>query len=272
MGDMILKHGDCRQYMQLLEEESVDFIFADLPYAKTKLKWDKYFPIDDFYKLCMRVLKKDGVVVFTAQQPFTSLIMGNSDWFQLWRQAFVWVKKQGTNPKVCHKRPLSRHEDILLFSPSTNYPYNPVMGTGTSYGGFDSEDGKEVGEACGGGKSQHKENFGTRYPTTVMEFGRDKPLPKEWGKHPTRKPVKLIEYLIRNFSNENAVVLDPTMGSGSTAIACLNTNRNFIGFELNEEYCNLAQKRINHHLNLITNHEPIPNHNTENAQNDGSHI
>ena len=174
-------------------------------------------------------------MVFTASQPFTTTLAASN--IKNFRYEWIWEKPQGTNPFNAKVMPLKSHENILVFyrkSPT----YNPQMTQGTPYGGFKS-DTATVGEVYGKGQSRHRDNpEGTRYPKTVLKHKQEK------GQHPTQKPVGLMAYLIETYTNKGETVLDATMGSGTTGVAAMNTNRNFIGIEAEEKYFNICKDRI----------------------------
>lgn len=236
-----LIQGDCLQVMeQLLVNKSIDMVLADLPYGLTACRWDIIIPLERLWEQYKRIIKDNGVIVLTASQPFTSiLVMSNIKWF---KYEWIWEKHQGTNPMSANISPLKSHENVLIFS-SGRTKYFPQMTQGNPYFGFNSD--KFQSEVYGGGKSVHRSNEkGTRYPKTIIKITKDK------GKrfHPTQKPIALFEYLIKTYTLENDIVLDNCIGSGTTAVACINTNRNFIGIEMDDKYCQIACKRINEAL------------------------
>lgn len=227
--------GECLEEMSKLDDDCVDMILTDLPYGTTACKWDSIIPLDEMWEQFNRVCKEDGAMVFTAQQPFTTTLAASN--LKSFRYEWIWEKPQGTNPMNSKVMPLKSHENILVFYRKKPV-YNPQMEKGTPYGGFSSDTAK-IGEVYGSAKSKHRDNpEGTRYPKTVLRHKQEK------GFHPTQKPVTLMEYLIRTYTNEGDTVLDATMGSGTTGVACVNTNRNFIGIEMDEGYYNVAQGRL----------------------------
>ena len=239
MGRMVeLYNGDCLKEMSNISDSSVDMIMADLPYGMTACKWDSIIPLEPMWKEFKRITKLNSPMVFTTIQPFTT-VLGNSNIKNL-KYEWIWEKPQGTNPMNAKIMPLKAHENILVFYEKPPI-YNPQMWYSTPYSGFES-DVSTIGEVYGSVKSKHRDNpDGSRYPKTILRYKQQK------GLHPTQKPVDLIEYLILTYTNENFVVFDPTMGSGTTGIACLNTNRNFIGIELDKEYYSVAKDRIEKH-------------------------
>ena len=226
---------DCLEGMKLIDDKSIDMILCDLPYGTTACKWDSIIPFNELWEQYERVIKDNGAIVLTASQPFTTTLINSN--IKHFRYSWTWEKEQGVNFLMAKKQPLKVHEDICVFSKKQTI-YNPQMTEGKPYisGKGDS------GEVTGRVKKVQTKNKGTRYPRSVIQFKR------ETGLHPTQKPVALFEYLIKTYTNENEVVLDNCMGSGTTAIACLNTNRNYIGFELDKTYFEVAQKRIKKHL------------------------
>ena len=230
-----LYHGDCLKLLPELEENSVDMILTDLPYGTTACSWDSIIPLDKLWEQYNRVAKENAAMVFTAAQPFTTILASSN--IKNFRYEWIWEKPQGTNPMNAKIMPLKSHENILVFY-KTKPIYNPQMTKGTPYGGFKSET-STIGEVYGKAKSIHRNNpEGTRYPKTVLKFKQEK------GLHPTQKPVSLMEYLIRTYTNEGDVVLDNTMGSGTTGVACFNTSRKFIGIENDPIYFQKAHERI----------------------------
>jgi len=230
-----LYQGDCLEIMKTIPDDSIDMILADLPYEITAAKFDILIPFEPLWEQYNRIAKEDAAMVFTASQPFTtSLISSNLKNF---RYEWIWEKPQGTNPMVAKIQPLKAHENIVVFY-RKRPKYNPQMTISTPYGGFKSKQ-KKLGEVYGDLDSKHRDNpEGTRYPKTVLQFKQEK------GIHPTQKPVPLMEYLIKTYTNENEVVLDNCFGSGTTGVAAKKTGRGFIGIELDEEYFRLGSERI----------------------------
>ena len=232
---MELKLGECLDKLTEISDASVDMILTDLPYGTTACSWDSIIPLDKLWEQYNRVVKENAAMVFTASQPFTTILASSN--IKNFRYEWIWQKPQGTNPMNAKIMPLKSHENILVFY-KTKPTYNPQMTKGTPYGGFKSET-STIGEVYGKAKSVHRNNpEGTRYPKTILKFKQEK------GLHPTQKPVPLMEYLIKTYTNEGDVVLDSTMGSGTTGVACLNTSRKFIGIEKDPIYFQKAQERI----------------------------
>ena len=267
MHNVILHKGDCLDEMTKIANDSIDLILCDLPYGTTDihgkkkkgssrvLDWDSVIPLDLLWAQYKRILNKDhGVVVLTADQPFTSqLVISNLEWF---KYEWIWKKKKTTGFLHANYRPMKQTEDILIFSPlgasaaahrgNKCMRYNPqglipkVIKKKNNPGrlGKFLHNPEHMGK---GNKlltdSEYEQKF-TNYPSEIIEFGLDKAI------HPTQKPVALMEYLIKTYSNVEDLVLDNCMGSGTTGVACVRTNRKFIGIERDEKYFDIAKKRI----------------------------
>ena len=232
---MKLLLGDCLEHMNSLESNSVDMLLVDLPYGTTACKWDSIIPLDKLWEQYNRVCKENAAMVFTAQQPFTTILAASN--IENLRYEWIWEKPQGTNPMNVDVMPLKSHENILVFY-RKKPTYTPQMEKGKPYSAF-SSNSKKIGEVYGDAKSKHRDNpEGTRYPKTVLRFGQEK------GLHPTQKPVELMKYLINTYSNKGDVVLDNTMGSGTTGVAAKDLDRDFIGIEKDEKYFQVAKDRI----------------------------
>ena len=244
----VLFNADCLDIMPLIPDKSVQLILADLPYGTTACKWDTIIPFDKLWEQYERIIKPNGAIVLTASQPFTSsLVMSNP---KLFKYQWVWVKSKKTGFTNGKNRPLSQHEDILVFSKGNvangsklMMKYNPqgLQPLGKVRKG---DKNKSIGDTNGQKyyrPSQSKDYVQeyTNYPTTILSMASE-------GKtiHPTQKPLELMKYLIKTYSNENDIVLDNTMGSGSTGVACVNTNRKFIGIEKEVKYYELAVARV----------------------------
>ena len=227
---------DCLEGMKRIPDKSVDMILTDLPYGTTRNKWDSIIPLDLLWEQYNRIIKDNGAIVLTAQTPFDK-VLGCSNLKHL-KYEWIWQKDAGTGFLNAKKMPLKDHENILVFykKPPT---YNPQMRTG--FKPYKTTKGHH-GTNYGSDKGATTVSDGERYPLTTMKFPRDSNK-----LHPTQKPVALFEYLIRTYTNEGETILDNCMGSATTAIAALNTNRNFIGFELDETYFDLANERISNH-------------------------
>ena len=230
-----LQKGDCLDILPTLSDNSIDMVMCDLPYGTTACKWDSIIPLDFLWEQYNRICKENAAMVFTAAQPFTA-ILASSNIANL-RYEWIWEKPQGTNPLNAKIMPLKAHENLLVFY-RKKPTYNPQMWYSTPYTGFVS-DSAEIGEVYGKQQSKHRNNpSGSRYPKTVLRYKQEK------GLHPTQKPVGLMEYMIKTYTNEGETVLDNTMGSGTTGVACVNTNRDFVGIESDENYYNIAVNRL----------------------------
>ena len=236
--------GDCLEVMKFIPDKSIDLILADLPYGTTACKWDTIIPFKPLWEQYKRIIKDNGAIVLTASQPFTSaLVMSNPDMF---KYEWIWDKLKPTGMLNASHQPLRRHENILVFCDGKTI-YNPQKISnpkGTEKRSLykyqrENEGGDTVGEIKQGGVSENYE-ADKLLPVSIQQFSKDnKPL------HPTQKPVALFEYLIKTYTNENDLVLDNTMGSGTTCLAARNLNRQFIGIEKEEKYFNIAKERLN---------------------------
>lgn len=248
--DVSLFIGDTFAGMSTLEDESIDMILADLPYGTTACKWDSVLPLDQLWREYERLIKPNGAIVLTAAQPFTwQLCASNPD---LFRYEIIWEKPNGTNPMLVKKQPFRAHENILVFYKKQPV-YNPQMTYGHSnYSGF-RDDTKKLGAVYSEGsknapKSRHRKNTdGSRYPRSVQKFAQDR------SGHPTKKPVDMFRWLIRTYSNEGDVILDNTIGEGTTAVAAVMENRKAIGIDSSVEYIKRAIKDVNQAMKEDTN-------------------
>ena len=232
----MIYNDDCFDVLAMLPDNSVNAILTDPPYGTTKNKWDNAFDIAKWWQACERVITKDGAIVFTAAQPFSSqMVVSNPKWF---KYEWVWSKTIGSGQLNIHHRPLNSHEVILVFSPSVA-KYNPQMTAGSPYK-ISRKTKQWDGRGYNSQKDHTKENTGERYPKSVLHI----PNPRIKGGHPTQKPLELFEYLVRTYTNEGDVVLDPFMGSGTTGVACKNLNREFIGIEQDTRYYEMAGERL----------------------------
>jgi len=236
--DCIGDNGMC-----LIEDKSIDMILCDLPYGTTRNKWDVIIPFDKLWEQYERVVKDNGAIVLTSSQPFTTKLINSK--MNLFKYIWVWDKKNPTGFLNAKKRPLSRTEDVCVFY-KKQPTYNPIMeerGKPRKKGGYVKGTGTE-----NYGDFNSVESFNnTYYPTNLIEISNANRKEKV---HPTQKPVALFEYLIQTYTNEGDIILDNCMGSGTTAIASINTNRDYIGFELDNTYYNLANERISEHSNI----------------------
>ena len=235
-----LIHGDCLAEMQSIPDRSVDMVLCDLPYGTTACTWDVVIPFDKLWEQYRRIVKDDGAIVLFGSQPFTSkLICSNLEDF---KYSLVWNKNKCGSPSLAKRRPMKTHEDICVFCRGVEL-YNPQMEVGEPY--YRKRSGKSRCNNLGFGFANSTKgivNNGTRYPKSILNISRD--FSAQQQVHPTQKPVPLLEWLIKTYTVEGDTVLDNTIGSGSTGVACVKVKRNFIGIELNDEFYNIAQARI----------------------------
>ena len=240
----MIYNKDCLEAMKDIPDYSIDAIITDPPYGTTACKWDSVIDFELMWEQLNRIIKPNGAIVLFGSQPFTSaLIMSNPKMF---KYEWIWEKATGSNFATVKYQPFKEHENIIIFGKG-RVNYNPIMqerkGSGLQRINGEYKSNTISGETNNNIKTNHK---GKKYnelrnPSSVQYFNnRD----KYRGLHPTQKPVALMEYLIKTYTNENETVLDFTMGSGTTGVACLNTNRKFIGIENNKEYFEIALKRI----------------------------
>ena len=238
--------GDCLEVMKEIPDKSVDMVFCDLPYGITQNKWDAVIPFEPLWKQYNRIIKDDGILIFTAKQPFTSaLIMSNPAQF---KHADVWVKADHTTPHKTqgsgqlniNHMPLQVHEDIVIFKSKKLATYNEQLTEGEPYNVK-----RKAFEKANYGKQRanSKKNDGYRHAKSVKYVAH----PRVEGGHKTQKPVELVELYIKTYTNEGDVVLDNCIGSGTTAIACINLNREYIGIENDKDIFAMAKERIENH-------------------------
>ena len=247
-----LYHGDCLQIMKEIPNKCIDMILCDLPYGTTACKWDSIIPFEPLWSQYERIIKDNGAIVLFGSEPFSSTLRMNK--IDLYKYDWVWEKGRASGFVHAKNKPLKAHENILIFSKGTTVhklqsknrmTYNPQMSDGKPY----SKKIKQVNT----GDLNHKpslsnlnfvgtinENQGIRYPRSVLKYS----MHNVGNFHPTQKPVALFEYLIKTYTNESELVLDNCIGSGTTAIACINTNRKYIGIEKDDKYIEVAKKRI----------------------------
>lgn len=244
MSKVKLLHGDCLEVMKKIPDESIDMILCDLPYGTTKNKWDSTISLELLWEQYNRIIKKRGCIALFAQTPFDK-VLGSSN-LKMLKYEWIWEKPMATGRLNCNFAPMKAHENILIFSKSAAcyvkdsnnaMIYIPQMTEGKPYKAISGRASTNYDTKWS--KEQLTVNEGTRYPRDVQKFAHDRDK-----YHPTQKPVALLEYLIKTYTNEGETVLDNCMGSGSTGVACVNANRNFIGIELDENYFNIAKERI----------------------------
>lgn len=240
-----LYKGDCLEEMKKIEDGSVDMILCDLPYGTTACKWDSVIPFAPLWVQYRRIIKGNGAIVLTASQPFTTALAWSN--LEMFKYEWIWEKSVAGDCMNAKNKPMKKHENILVFSKGTTanrserkMPYFPQglraterLRTGTDYGA--------TGGTFKTPRPSHKPYVQaiTGYPTSVVRFKND-----NQKLHPTQKPVALMEYLVRTYTNEGDTVLDNCMGSATTGVACANTGRNFIGIERDDKYFDIAKSRI----------------------------
>ena len=243
-----LMKGDCLERMKEIQSGSVDMILADVPYGTTACPWDSVIPLEPMWEQLKRIIKPNGAIVMTAAQPFTTTLIASN--MKMFKYCWVWEKNRPTGSQHARNRPMSKHEDIVVFSAAPmghasqlkdkRMIYNPqgVVATGrqrtVKAKGFH---GNHIGARPN--QVGVKYDVFTGFPQTVLAFAKE-----EDHLHPTQKPVALLEYMIKTYTNEGETVLDFTAGSGSTGVACANTDRKFIGIELDDNYFEIAKSRI----------------------------
>lgn len=243
MADYTLYHGDCLDVMATLEAGSFDAIIADLPYGTTACRWDTVIPFEPLWAQYKRLIKPRGAIVLFGSQPFTSaLVMSNPKWF---KYAWVWEKSKASNFLLARKQPMKVHEDVLVFCDGAPI-YYPQKTAGEPYSG-EKRAGKkgsntDVFNAVPNPAKRAGSKDGSRFPRTVQYFVTAEA--EGTTIHPTQKPVALLEYLIRTYTNEGETVLDNVMGSGTTGVACIQTGRRFVGIEKEAAYFDIAKRRV----------------------------
>lgn len=243
--------GDCLEVMKSIPDGSVDMVLCDLPYGTTACQWDSVIPFKPLWEQYKRVIKKNAVVVLTGSQPFTSaLVMSNPEWF---KYQWVWKKNRATGHVHAKNKPMKIHEDICVFSSGVTLHEGQSQNRMAYYpqgitelpAGTKRRTRNDAGDnSVMAKRKSHRETICTHtgYPVSVIEFSVDVNNGNRF--HPTQKPVDLMEYLIRTYSNEGDIVLDNCMGSGTTGVACMNTGRKFIGIEMDSGYFQVAKERI----------------------------
>lgn len=231
-----LYQGDCLEIMKDIPDKSIDCIICDLPYQVTKCKWDIMIPFDKLWEQYNRIIKDNGAIVLFGTEPFSSYLRMSN--MKLYKYDWKWIKQRGTGHLNAKKQPLRNNEDICVFY-KKQPTYNPIMLEGKPY--TDKRADQKVDkDIYNNFARQTYINKSTRYPLNTLYF--DKICNNQL--HNTQKPVELLEYLIKTYTNEGDLILDNCIGSGSTIVAALNTNRKAIGIELDENYFNIAKERI----------------------------
>lgn len=236
MSDVTLYKGDCLIEMNKIADKSVDMICTDLPYGTTQCKWDSVIPFDKLWEQYHRVIKDNGAIVLFGQEPFSSYLRLSN--INEYKYDIIWDKVKGVGFLNAKKQPMRNHELISVFY-KQQCKYNPQMTHGhkrkVSY--RTSNQQGEVYGSCG----ENLYDSTDRYPRSIQVFSTDT---QNSSLHPTQKPIKLLQFLIKTYTDEGELVLDSCMGSGSCGVACCTTNRNFIGIELDDNYFEIAKKRI----------------------------
>lgn len=228
--------GDCLDVLKTIPDASVDLILADLPYGTTMCHWDSVIPMEKLWPEYKRVIKPAGAIVLTAMQPFSSMLVASNP--AMFRYEWIWEKGNATGFLNAKKQPLRAHESALVFY-NKQPTYNPQMTTGHKR---KTTRRRTVDSDCYGKAIQLTEyDSTTRYPRSVQFFSSDK---QRGSYHPTQKPVAWMEFLVKTYTNEGDVVLDNTMGSGTTGVACMRTGRHFIGIENEEPMFTIATDRL----------------------------
>ena len=243
--------GDCLELMKDIPDGSIDMILCDLPYGTTACKWDTIIPLDKLWNEYRRVTKPNSAIVLTSAQPFTTILISSN--FKEFAYNWVWDKKFGANFVQAKRMPMRIHEDVVIFCKSgktpTYYPQMMKRDVPIKKGGNKPSEAipiRQTDTALNFGKKVKTYDY--KFPETIIEFN----CREGRGYHPTQKPVALMEYLIKTYTNEQDMVLDNCMGSGTTGVACVNTNRSFIGMEMDANYFNIAENRINEAVRKVT--------------------
>jgi site-specific DNA-methyltransferase (adenine-specific) len=232
--------GECLEAMKEIPTGSIDAIITDPPYGTTACKWDSVIDFELMWEQLNRIIKPNGAIVLFAQEPFGSALRMSN--IKNYKYELIWKKSKCGSPFTAKYKPLTKHENISIFEKKgKKTTYNPQMVEGKPYKRKWTPNKKNNMKY--GIKGVQTDNKGTRHPTTILDF------PQKWRRqdqvHPTQKPVELMDWLIKTYTNEGETILDFTMGSGSTGVAAKNLNRNFIGIELDDKYFEIAENRIN---------------------------
>ena len=234
-----LLQGDCLELMKDIPNESIDMILCDLPYGTTMNEWDKPLPFDKMWEQYNRIIKDNGVIVLFSQMPFTAQLVSSN--LKMFRYEWIWQKSKCTGFMNAKKMPLKAHENICVFYKKlpTYNPQGIITGVSIKTGRSRKGNSRNYGKT-GCGNPEYIQTT-SNYPKDIVAFSN----PSNKGhQHPNQKPIDLLEYLIRTYTNEGETVLDNCMGSGSTGVACVNTNRDFIGIEIEQSSFDIAKQRI----------------------------
>ena len=240
-NEIELIKGDCLEVMKDIPDKSIDMILCDLPYGTTACKWDSVIPFKPLWEQYNRIIKDNGAIVLFGSEPFSSALRMSN--IKKYKYDLKWQKDQGSDFMLAKKKPLKDYEDIMVLY-KKQPTYNPQMREEFKKWTKKDTGNNIIGHLGKQEKSQIKQSIGDkRYPISILKFNRIRN-----GLHPTQKPVELLEWLIKTYTNEGETVLDNCMGSGSTGVACINTNRKFIGVEKDDKYFEIAYNRINEYM------------------------
>ena len=237
-----LLYGDCLNRMKEIPDNSIDAIVCDIPYGTVACSWDNVIPLDQMWAELKRIVKPKGACVLFSAQPFTTILISSN--MKCFKYSMVWKKSKCGSPLTAKYKPLTKHEDVNVFSlHKKTLNYYPQKHQGTPYSRV-SKKGKDNNMNFGASDGfKYGSQDGMRHPSTVLDF------PQQWRRqdqlHPTQKPVELMEFLVKSFTQEGETVLDFTFGSCSTGVACLNTDRKFLGIEMDSKYFDIATDRMN---------------------------
>jgi len=230
--------GECLEAMKQIPDGSIDAIITDPPYGTTACKWDSVIPFEPMWEQLNRIIKPNGAIVLFGSEPFSSALRMSN--IKNYKYDWIWNKRLSGNVFLAKSQPMKIHENVIVFN-STKDSFYPIK--------TDLDKVRNYKDKYGGGESFGKKGTGEKIHTTkgknpksIIDISNAN---RKGNKHPTQKPIALMEYLIKTYTNENETILDFTMGSGSTGVACVNTNRNFIGIELDDKYFEIAENRIN---------------------------
>ena len=255
-----IHQGDCLELMKNIPSGTVDLILCDLPYGTTQCKWDKVIPFEPLWEQYNRIIKKNGAIVLFGNQPFTSELIHSN--LKMFKYNWIWQKSNSTGFLNSKKQPLNDNETVSVFY-KKQCLYNPQMTIAQKT--YKRRDVKRKKSDCYGKEKDFRQvDIGLRYPKRIIYFNNNN---TQNQLHPTQKPTSILEYLIKTYTNEDDLVLDNCIGSGTTAVACINTSRNFIGIELDEKYFEIAKKRVKEHSQQST---LLPL--AENSKEDGIHL
>ena len=249
--------GDCLELMRDIPDKSIDMILCDLPYGTTACKWDTIIPFELLWEQYKRIIKDNGAIILTGQEPFSSHLRLSN--ITMYKYDWVWEKSNPTGMGQANKKPMKYHELISVFykkQPTYNKQMivresSRIKDAHKSNYKFNVSDLTTGNQQCKSYKDIDSKRYDPNFknPSSIIKINSLRANSKEWCSHPTQKPVALFEYLIKTYTNESEIILDNCIGSGTTAIACINTGRNFIGIEKDEKYCEIAKNRVLQHSN-----------------------